>query len=149
MRVADHCELIEAVDVLRRLRADIAAAEKINIWCYTVEPMFFTTTFLANHLPKPIHILVDHKQRNRLLDIQRATPQLYVRCWQRNRTQHDKTIITYNPNVVWITTSNLHRGSFMLANNRSLRVTLPTLHRRMQEIFSDQWKISDPCEEES
>lgn len=149
MSITDQCELIEAANVLRRLRADIEAAEKIHLWCYTVEPQFFLHTFAATTHPKPIYVLLDYKQRNRLLEVQRNHPTISVRCWQRNRTQHDKTIVTTNPDVVWVTTSNLHRGSFMLANNKSLRITLPSVHRRISELFSDHWKTSQPCEEES
>lgn len=147
MIVDNCCQLLEAVDVLPRLRQDIQHATQINVWCYTVEPAFFKATFLDQTSARTINILVDYKQRNRLLELQTADPRLQVRCWQRNRTQHDKTILTLNPNTVWFTTSNLHRGSFMLANNRSMRVTSRLVHTRLYDLFAHQWKISQPCEE--
>jgi hypothetical protein len=140
-------ELIEPSQVLTRLGRDIAADTNIALWCYTVEPRFFELTFLADQTSKRISVLLDWKQRYRLAWLQHEHHEVHVRHWQRNRTQHDKSILFRDKGVAWVTTSNLHRGSFLLANNRALRLTHPEIVHRMENIFDQQWRISEPCEE--
>lgn len=139
-------ELIEAIDVLPRMQADFKLEPSIRMWLYTVEPEFFDQYFLTERADMQTKVILDHRQRERLKPFQRTHPGLQIRSWQRNRTQHDKTIICTLQHVVWMTTSNLHRGSFLLANNRSLRVTNEIVFQRCLTQFDAQWRISQPIE---
>jgi hypothetical protein len=141
-----NMELIEAKDVLPRMLQDFTVEPTIKMWLYTVEPKFFEQYFLRNREGLSTKIILDHRQRDRLRPFLGTTPGLQIRAWQRNRTQHDKTIICALHHVVWITTSNLHRGSFLLANNRSLRVTSETVFQKCLSQFEQQWKISQAVE---
>jgi hypothetical protein len=142
-------ELIEAKEVLPRLTTDLEENKDVCLWCYTVEPQFFDSYFLAKRPAAKTLVLMDYRQRDRLRHFLKIHPRLELRHWQRNRTQHDKTIICVNTGVVWFTTSNLHRGSFMLANNRALRVTAPTVVTKILTTFLEQWQLSQLIEEET
>lgn len=139
-------ELIEAIDVLPRMLKDFRQEPIIKLWLYTVEPKFFEQYFLKERDGMKTQIILDHRQRDRLKPYLATTAGLQIRAWQRNRTQHDKTIICARQRLVWITTSNLHRGSFLLAHNRSLRVTSEIVFAKCNSQFDEQWKISQPVE---
>lgn len=146
MQLSNTVQLIEAKDVLPRLKADIHLTATISLWCYTVEPKFFEQLFLQGRDLEETRVLLDYRQRDRLRPLQASNPCLHIRHWQRNRTQHDKSILLHSIGVAWVTTSNLHRGSFMLANNRALRLTTALVVTRMEQIFHDQWRMSEPVE---
>jgi hypothetical protein len=141
-----NMELIEAKDVLPRMLTDFHNEPTIKMWLYTVEPKFFEQYFLSHREGMHTHVILDHRQRDRLKPYLLNNPGLQLRSWQRNRTQHDKTIICALHHVVWITTSNLHRGSFLLANNRSIRVTSEIVYQRCMSQFDAQWRISQIVE---
>lgn len=142
----DDIELIPARDVLPRMQQDFPQEEHLKLWCYTVEPKFFEQTFLRNRDNKRTSVLLDHRQRDRLTSLMTKHNGLFIRTWQRNRTQHDKTIILPTLKVIWFTTSNLHRGSFLLANNRAIRVTRASVIRTVERTFEEHWTISTPVE---
>jgi hypothetical protein len=146
MSITDHVALIEAKDVLRQLDADLASEPAVKLWCYSVEPQFFESHFLAPRPNGTTDVILDYRQRDRLQGFLATHPNLRLRSWVKNRTQHDKTLICVHQRVVWITTHNLHRGSFMLARNRALRTTLDSVFDRCFQHFLDDWKISNPLE---
>jgi len=147
MTPKEPVQLLDAKDVLPALAEDIHQEPHIKLWCYTVEPNFFERTFLRGRDGMRTSVILDYRQRARLNQFFNTHPGLEIRHWQRNRTQHDKTIICAYTRVVWITTSNLHRGSFMLANNRALRITVDSVFTKCLTQFNDQWKISELVEE--
>lgn len=144
---AGTIELIEAKEVLHRLAADLNQEPHVWLWCYTVQPKFFDRMFIAPRPGKQTRVILDYRQRHRLAEFYETTPGLEVRHWQRNRTQHDKTILCASNGILWITTSNLHQGSFMLANNRAIRITTSHIVNQVSDHFTAQWRISQPAEE--
>lgn len=142
MTILDRVMLIDPPDVLGTLRADIARDPVVLLWAYTVEPKFFRSVFIDPRPQAQTRMIVDYRQRDRLRREHIPTPSCQIRTWVKNRTQHDKTIICAMQRIVWITTSNLHFGSFNLANNRALRITESKVFDLLYERHAQDWKLS-------
>lgn len=137
-----NVRLLSAQDALPQLRADLAAATKIYAWLYLVDETFFTNLFSDPLRDHDFFCVADHRQKPTLQTLVALFPNFYPRTWSWNRTQHDKTLILPNLEVIWLSTHNMTRGSWTLSTNRAARIESKEATKKLSETFLADYQRS-------
>lgn len=134
--------LLGAQDALPQLRADLADATVLMAWLYLIDDSFFTNVFSEPLRRCDFFAVSDHRQKRTLETLTKIFPNFYPRTWAWNRTQHDKTLIIPNLDVVWLSTHNMTRGSWTLSTNRAARIKSPDATRKLKDVFLADYQRS-------
>lgn len=129
-------------ETLNAIGTDLAHAISVDAYVYSASPLWIESLLESPLARGTVRLLVDWKHRSELVDLLESHPNLKIRTYPSNRTQHDKTIIVHGPNIIYLMTANQNRGAFQLSKNRFVRIDLPTFYLAVARDFDHDWTRS-------
>jgi hypothetical protein len=137
-------DLLDYQTALPALRSDLADRGPCLAYTYLIDTIWFHDLFGPHLAHSLLMVLADNRQRVALRGLTQEFAKLAAATWSTNRTMHDKTLVFPQKNVVYLTTSNLTKGSWTLSLNSTARIHCPAFCHRLEEQFHAHWRTALP-----
>lgn len=126
-----NVRILDGKDAIGMLRADLAERGPAYAWAYLITSRF-CDEYIAPHLEhSQLYLITDHRQRPIASELVNSNRHIHAWTWSHNRTLHEKTFIFPHLSAVWIGSQNMTRGSWILSQNRAVRIHSRELVEKM------------------
>jgi phosphatidylserine/phosphatidylglycerophosphate/cardiolipin synthase-like enzyme len=115
-------QVLDAWETWATIRIEISLSTLVFGWLYLTTPAWMDEFIAAGHDTTQFHLIVDDRMSETIAAAIAAHPNLTAYRWAKNRTMHDKTLIFPDRGISIIGTSNMTKGSYLLAQNRAVRI---------------------------
>jgi len=117
-----NIQVLDAWETWAAIEIELSLSTLVFGWLYLATPAWMDKFIAAAHHSTRFHLIVDNRMTETIAAAIATHPNLTAYRWAKNRTMHDKTLIFPDRGISVIGTTNMTKGSYVLAQNRAVRI---------------------------
>jgi phosphatidylserine/phosphatidylglycerophosphate/cardiolipin synthase-like enzyme len=117
-----NIQVLDSWETWATIQLELKHARSVFGWLYLTTQEWLDKFISTAERPIIISFIVDDRMTKAMERACERNPNLTAYGWAKNRTMHDKTLVFPNTGVTIIQTTNMTKGSYLLAQNRAVRI---------------------------